>query len=158
MRRTPSPEEIAVHHAAGERLALAGGAKKAIATEEEQAALQEVAERYASRFQRRGDPLSEYLVEYGKVMKIVRFHGKTKCFQQTAREKEQKERPEKVPERQWSCADLAAAARVTAKHLARIETGKAEPRLLVAVRIARLLGMTIDELDGIVRDRLAGRS
>lgn len=48
--------------------------------------------------------------------------------------------------RKWTQDDLAQRAGITREYLARIETGKHDPRLSVAVKIARALRVKLDDL------------
>lgn len=49
-------------------------------------------------------------------------------------------------ERDWTQADLAAALEVSRQTVNAIETGKFDPSLPLAFRIARLFGMRIEEI------------
>ena len=49
-------------------------------------------------------------------------------------------------ERNWTQADLAAAVEVSRQTINAIETGKYDPSLPLAFRIARLLGLPIEEI------------
>lgn len=49
-------------------------------------------------------------------------------------------------ERDWTQADLAQALEVSRQTVNAIETGKYDPSLPVAFRIARLFGMPIEEI------------
>ncbi|MCI3131714.1 helix-turn-helix transcriptional regulator [Phenylobacterium aquaticum] len=49
-------------------------------------------------------------------------------------------------ERDWSQADLAARLDVSRQSVNAIETGKYDPSLPLAFRIARLFGLTIEEV------------
>ncbi|MEP1420308.1 MAG: helix-turn-helix transcriptional regulator [Erythrobacter sp.] len=49
-------------------------------------------------------------------------------------------------ERNWSQADLAESLDVSRQAVNAIETGKHAPSLPLAFRMARLLGMTIEEI------------
>lgn len=48
--------------------------------------------------------------------------------------------------RQWTQADLAIRASVSRQTINAIETGKFDPSLPLAFRLARLFGLTIEEL------------
>lgn len=54
-------------------------------------------------------------------------------------------------ERDWTQGDLADALGISRQSINAIETGKYDPSLPLAFRIARLFGMTIEEIfdDGI---------
>jgi putative transcriptional regulator len=49
-------------------------------------------------------------------------------------------------ERAWSQADLAKALEVSRQSVNAIETGKFDPSLPLAFRVARLFGMRIEEI------------
>ena len=49
-------------------------------------------------------------------------------------------------EREWSQADLAARLEVSRQSVNAIETGKFDPSLPLAFKLARLFGMTIEEI------------
>ncbi len=49
-------------------------------------------------------------------------------------------------ERRWSQADLAAHLDISRQSVNAIETGKYDPSLPLAFRIARLFGMQIEEI------------
>jgi putative transcriptional regulator len=49
-------------------------------------------------------------------------------------------------ERDWTQADLAAALDVSRQTVNAIETGKYDPSLPLAFRMARLLGLSIEEI------------
>lgn len=49
-------------------------------------------------------------------------------------------------ERSWTQADLARRAGVSRQTINAIETGKFDPSLPVAFRLAKLFGLTIEEL------------
>lgn len=49
-------------------------------------------------------------------------------------------------ERNWSQAELAGRLTVSRQAVNQIETGKYDPSLPLAFRIARLFGMTIEEI------------
>jgi putative transcriptional regulator len=49
-------------------------------------------------------------------------------------------------ERNWTQADLAAALEVSRQTVNAIETGKYDPSLPLAFRMARLLGLRIEEI------------
>ena len=49
-------------------------------------------------------------------------------------------------ERDWSQADLAARLNVSRQSVNAIETGKYDPSLTLAFRIARVFGLTIEEI------------
>lgn len=49
-------------------------------------------------------------------------------------------------ERDWTQADLAAALEVSRQTVNAIETGKYDPSLPLAFRMARLLGLSIEEI------------
>lgn len=49
-------------------------------------------------------------------------------------------------ERNWSQADLAERLEISRQSVNAIETGKFDPSLPLAFRIARLFGMTIEEV------------
>jgi putative transcriptional regulator len=49
-------------------------------------------------------------------------------------------------ERDWSQADLAARLEISRQSINAIETGKYDPSLPLAFRIARLFGKTIEEI------------
>ena len=49
-------------------------------------------------------------------------------------------------ERAWSQADLAKALEVSRQSVNAIETGKYDPSLPLAFRLARLFGMRIEEI------------
>jgi len=49
-------------------------------------------------------------------------------------------------ERDWTQADLAAALEVSRQTVNAIETGKYDPSLPLAFRMARLLGLPIEEI------------
>jgi putative transcriptional regulator len=49
-------------------------------------------------------------------------------------------------ERAWSQADLAKALEVSRQSVNAIETGKFDPSLPLAFRLARLFGMRIEEI------------
>ncbi|WP_347346391.1 helix-turn-helix transcriptional regulator [Microbacterium sp.] len=49
-------------------------------------------------------------------------------------------------ERDWTQADLAARADVSRQTINAIEVGKFDPSLPVAFRLARLFGLTIEEV------------
>lgn len=49
-------------------------------------------------------------------------------------------------ERDWSQADLAERINVSRQAVNAIETGKHDPSLPVAIRIARLFGMHVEEV------------
>jgi putative transcriptional regulator len=49
-------------------------------------------------------------------------------------------------ERDWSQADLAARLDVSRQSVNAIETGKYDPSLPLAFKIARLFGLTIEEV------------
>ena len=49
-------------------------------------------------------------------------------------------------ERSWSQADLAKALEVSRQSVNAIETGKFDPSLPLAFKLARLFGMTIEEI------------
>ena len=57
-------------------------------------------------------------------------------------------------ERDWSQADLAARLDVSRQSVNAIETGKYDPSLPLAFRIARLFGQPIE---AIFQDAVAGR-
>ena len=49
-------------------------------------------------------------------------------------------------ERDWSQADLATRLEISRQSVNAIETGKYDPSLPLAFRIARLFGMTIEQV------------
>jgi putative transcriptional regulator len=49
-------------------------------------------------------------------------------------------------ERDWSQADLAERLKVSRQSVNAIETGKYDPSLPLAFRIAKLFGLTIEEI------------
>jgi putative transcriptional regulator len=49
-------------------------------------------------------------------------------------------------EREWSQADLAARLEVSRQSVNAIETGKFDPSLPLAFKLARLFGTTIEEI------------
>jgi putative transcriptional regulator len=49
-------------------------------------------------------------------------------------------------EREWSQADLAERLEVSRQSVNAIETGKFDPSLPLAFKLARLFGMTIEEI------------
>jgi putative transcriptional regulator len=49
-------------------------------------------------------------------------------------------------EREWSQADLAQRLEVSRQSVNAIETGKFDPSLPLAFKLARLFGMTIEEI------------
>jgi putative transcriptional regulator len=49
-------------------------------------------------------------------------------------------------ERDWSQADLAARLEISRQSINAIETGKYDPSLPLAFRIAKLFGTTIEEI------------
>ena len=49
-------------------------------------------------------------------------------------------------ERDWSQADLAERVNVSRQAVNAIETGKHDPSLPVAIRLARLFGMNVEEI------------
>ena len=49
-------------------------------------------------------------------------------------------------ERDWTQADLATALEVSRQTINAIETGKYDPSLPLAFRMARLLGLSIEEI------------
>ena len=49
-------------------------------------------------------------------------------------------------EKNWSQADLAERLEVSRQSVTAIETGKFDPSLPLAFRLARLFGMTIEEI------------
>lgn len=49
-------------------------------------------------------------------------------------------------EREWSQADLAAKLEVSRQSVNAIETGKYDPSLPLAFRVARVFGKTIEEI------------
>ena len=49
-------------------------------------------------------------------------------------------------ERDWTQADLATALEVSRQTVNAIETGKYDPSLPLAFRLARLFGLTIEEI------------
>jgi len=49
-------------------------------------------------------------------------------------------------EREWSQAELATAVGVTRQTINSIETGRYDPSLLLAVKIARLFGKHVEEV------------
>ena len=49
-------------------------------------------------------------------------------------------------ERDWTQADLALALEVSRQTVNAIETGKYDPSLPLAFRLARLFGLTIEEI------------
>ncbi len=49
-------------------------------------------------------------------------------------------------ERDWSQADLAVRLEVSRQSVNAIETGKFDPSLPLAFKLARLFGMTIEEI------------
>jgi len=62
-------------------------------------------------------------------------------------------------ERNWTQADLAARADVSRQSINAIEVGKFDPSLPVAFRLARVFGLTIEEVfveEGQQEDRIAG--
>lgn len=54
--------------------------------------------------------------------------------------------PELRAERAWTQADVAQRIGVSRQTVNAIETGKFDPSLPVAFRLARLFGLTIDEV------------
>lgn len=55
-------------------------------------------------------------------------------------------------ERSWSQADLADRLEVSRQAVNAIETGKHDPSLLLAFRIARLFELTIEDIFDAVQD------
>ena len=49
-------------------------------------------------------------------------------------------------EREWSQADLAQRLEVSRQSVNAVETGKFDPSLPLAFKLARLFGMTIEEI------------
>jgi putative transcriptional regulator len=49
-------------------------------------------------------------------------------------------------QRGWSQANLAARSSISREYLARMETGRQDPRISVMVRLAKVLRVTVDEL------------
>ena len=49
-------------------------------------------------------------------------------------------------EREWSQADLASAVNVTRQTITSIETGRYDPSLPLAIKIARVFGKHVDEI------------
>ena len=49
-------------------------------------------------------------------------------------------------EREWSQADLASAVSVTRQTITSIETGRYDPSLPLAIKIARVFGKHVDEI------------
>lgn len=47
---------------------------------------------------------------------------------------------------EWSQETLAAKAGISRPYLARLETGRQDPRVSVVLRIARALGVTVNDL------------
>jgi transcriptional regulator with XRE-family HTH domain len=48
--------------------------------------------------------------------------------------------------RGWSQQELAKRARISREYLARLETGRQDPRVSVLLKVARALNTTIDDL------------
>src|SRR6266478_3282839 len=60
-------------------------------------------------------------------------------------------------EKNWSQADLAERLEVSRQSVNAIETGKFDPSLPLAFRLARLFGMTIEEIFSVITSKI-GRS
>ncbi|HEU5049959.1 MAG TPA: helix-turn-helix transcriptional regulator [Gemmatimonadales bacterium] len=56
-------------------------------------------------------------------------------------------------EREWSQAELAERLSVSRQTVNAVETGRYEPSLSLAMRIARLFGMTVEEIFELEPDR-----
>ena len=56
-------------------------------------------------------------------------------------------------EREWSQAELAERLSVSRQTVNAVETGRYEPSLSLALRIARLFGMTVEEIFELEPDR-----
>lgn len=57
-------------------------------------------------------------------------------------------------EREWSQAELAQRLSVSRQTVNAVETGRYEPSLSLALRIARLFGMTVEEIFELEPDRV----
>lgn len=57
-------------------------------------------------------------------------------------------------EREWSQAELAERLSVSRQTVNAVETGRYEPSLSLAMRIARLFGMTVEEIFELESDRV----